>query len=165
MPEPDIWDPFSLTEKSQFNSPVPSPAHQIPFVTDNWITPCRFWFNYSKAGEVQKFAFLISYIFWMFCGNSLWTGRGLLEYTFRILSSSEVLTSLVAQRSRIHLQCRRHSLIPGSGRSPGEGNGNPLQCSYLGNAMDRGSWWATVHGVAKELDMTEQLSTHTCCAI
>ena len=38
---------------------------------------------------------------------------------------------------------------PGSGRSPGEGNGNPLQCSCLGNPMDRGAWWDTVHGVAK----------------
>ena len=42
--------------------------------------------------------------------------------------------------------------IPGSGRSPGEGNGNPLQYSCLENPMDRGAWWATVHGVA-ELDM------------
>ena len=40
-------------------------------------------------------------------------------------------------------------LIPGSGRSPGEGNGNPLQYSYLENPMDRGAWWATVHGVSK----------------
>ena len=39
--------------------------------------------------------------------------------------------------------------IPGSGRSPGEGNGNPLQCSYLENSTDRGTWQATVHGVAK----------------
>ena len=39
--------------------------------------------------------------------------------------------------------------IPGSGRSPGEGNGNPLQYSYLENPMDRGAWRATVHGVAK----------------
>ena len=37
--------------------------------------------------------------------------------------------------------------IPGSGRSPGEGNGNPLQYSCLRNPMDRGAWWATVHGV------------------
>ena len=40
-------------------------------------------------------------------------------------------------------------LIPGLGRSPGEGNGNPLQYSCLENPMDGGSWWATVHGVAK----------------
>ena len=39
--------------------------------------------------------------------------------------------------------------IPGLGRSPGEGNGNPLQYSCLENPMDGGTWWATVHGVAK----------------
>ena len=39
--------------------------------------------------------------------------------------------------------------IPGSGRSPGEGNGNMLQYSCLQNSMDRGVWWSTVHGVAK----------------
>ena len=39
--------------------------------------------------------------------------------------------------------------IPGSGRSPGEGNGNPLQYSCLENPMDRGAWWATVHAVSK----------------
>ena len=39
--------------------------------------------------------------------------------------------------------------IPGSGRSPGEGNGSPLQYSCLENPMDRGAWWATIHGVAK----------------
>ena len=39
--------------------------------------------------------------------------------------------------------------IPGSGRSPGEGNGNPLQYSCLGNARDRGAWWATVHGATE----------------
>ena len=46
------------------------------------------------------------------------------------------------------------SLIPGSGRSPGEGNGNPFQYSCLGNPMDRGDWWATVPGVTKESDTT-----------
>ena len=39
--------------------------------------------------------------------------------------------------------------IPGSGRSPGEGNSNPLQYSFLENSTDRGGWWATVHGVTK----------------
>ena len=46
--------------------------------------------------------------------------------------------------------------IPGSGRSPGGGNGNLLQYSCLENPMDRGAWWALVHGVT-ELDATEQL--------
>ena len=40
-------------------------------------------------------------------------------------------------------------LIPESGRSPGEGNGNPLQCSHLGNSLDSGAWWSTVHEVAE----------------
>ena len=43
------------------------------------------------------------------------------------------------------------SLIPGSGRSPGGGNGNPLQYSCLENPMERGAWWATIHGVVKSL--------------
>ena len=47
-------------------------------------------------------------------------------------------------------------LIPVSGRCPGEGNGYPLHHSCLQNSMDRGAWWAVVHGVTKELDMTEQ---------
>ena len=45
-------------------------------------------------------------------------------------------------------------LVPGSERSPGEGNGNSLQYSCLGNPMCRRAWQATVHGVAKESDMT-----------
>ena len=54
---------------------------------------------------------------------------------------------------------RAAGLIPGSGRSPGGGNGYPLQHSCLENSMDRGTWRATVQMVA-ESDMTEQLSIH-----
>ena len=48
------------------------------------------------------------------------------------------------------------SWTPGCGRSPGEGHGNPLQYSCLGNPLDRGAWWATVHGVAKESDINNK---------
>ena len=44
--------------------------------------------------------------------------------------------------------------VLGSGRSPGEGNGNPLQYSCLENPMEKGPWQATFHGLSKELDMT-----------
>ena len=49
--------------------------------------------------------------------------------------------------------------IPGLGGSPGEGNGNPLQYSCLENPMDKGAWWATVHGFT-ELDTTKRLNLH-----
>ena len=52
--------------------------------------------------------------------------------------------------------------IPGSGRPPGGGHGNPLQYSCLENSMNRGALWATVHGVAKSWT---QLSTHTHTAV
>ena len=49
--------------------------------------------------------------------------------------------------------------IPGSGKSPGEGNGNPLQCSFLENPRDRGAWWATVCGVAQSRTRLKRLSS------
>jgi len=52
--------------------------------------------------------------------------------------------------------------IPGSGRCPGEGNGNPLWYSCLENPMDRGAWWAAVHRVAKSWTRLKQLSPHAC---
>ena len=52
-------------------------------------------------------------------------------------------------------------IIPGSGRYPGVGNGNPLQYSCLENPMDRGAWQAIVDGIAKESDTTERMNTHT----
>ena len=59
-------------------------------------------------------------------------------------------------------------LIPGLGRSSGEENGSPLQYSCLKNPIDRGTWWATVHGVAKSWDTTDQLTlslSHSPCSL
>ena len=55
-------------------------------------------------------------------------------------------------------------LIPGSGKSPGVGYGNPLQYSCLENPMDRGTWWATVHGGCKESNRTE-VTLNACTTI
>ena len=76
------------------------------------------------------------------------------------VTSKTIRTSLVAQTVK-HLAYNAGDLgsIPGSGRSSGEGNGNPLQYSCLENPMDRGAWWATVHGVAKS---QTQLQNNTC---
>ena len=57
-----------------------------------------------------------------------------------------------------NLSAVREVSISGSGRSPGERNGNPCQYSCLENAVDRGAWRATVHGMAKKSDTTEQLT-------
>ena len=53
-------------------------------------------------------------------------------------------------------------LIPGSGRFPREGHGNPLQCSCLESPTDRGAWWETVYRVTKSRTGLKRLSTHTC---
>jgi len=55
--------------------------------------------------------------------------------------------------------------IPGSGRSPGEGNGNPLQYSCLENPMDGGAWWATVYGVAKSRTRLSDLTFTFLCQL
>ena len=52
-------------------------------------------------------------------------------------------------------------LIPGSGRSPGEGNGKPLQYSCLESPMDKGAWWATVHGVTKSWTRLSDFTLNT----
>ena len=57
---------------------------------------------------------------------------------------------------------RNAGSISGLGRSPGIGNGAPLQYSYLENSMGRGAWRATVHGAAKGSDTTERLITRKC---
>ena len=61
----------------------------------------------------------------------------------------EIWASLVIKNLPAVQEMQRQDTNPGLGKSPREGNGNPLQYSCLENAMDRGVWWATVHGVAK----------------
>ena len=83
------------------------------------------------------------------------------------LSSDVFRDSQVARRWSIRLPVqktrrRRRGFGPGSGRSPGGGQGSPLQYSCLESPIDRGAWQATVHRVAKSWTWLKQLSTHTC---
>jgi len=77
-----------------------------------------------------------------------------------LVSSQYVLIRILCQPNYLFFECgsdgkefacnaRNPSLIPGSGRFPGEGNGNPLQYSCLENSIEREAWWAIVYGVAK----------------
>ena len=72
--------------------------------------------------------------------------------------------SLVAQRVKASTcHAGEPGSIPGSGRSPGEGNGNPLQYFCLENSMDGRAWWATVHGVAKSRTRLSDFTLLTFC--
>ena len=68
--------------------------------------------------------------------------------------------SLLARAKNPPANAEDSSSIPGSGRSPEEGKGNPLQYSCLGNPVDRGTWQATVHGVSKALNASWQLNSN-----
>ena len=68
--------------------------------------------------------------------------------------------SLGLKLERVCLQCQRPCRIPGSGRSPGEGNGDPLQYLCQENPMYRGSWWPTVHGVTKSWKRLSDFTLH-----
>ena len=74
------------------------------------------------------------------------TFHGMVLSTVHCFCGGSVVKNLPAS-------ARDKGWIPGLGRSPREGNGNPLQYSCLGNPKDRGAWQATVHGVVKELDL------------
>ena len=69
-----------------------------------------------------------------------------IDFSWMKCFSGYCLLSISTIKSDIHYN---PGLIPGWGKSPGEGNGNPLQYSCLENSRDRGAWWATVHGVTK----------------
>ena len=79
-------------------------------------------------------------------------GLGKLNHTRNNIRTSSKESTCQSRR------CKSAGSIPGSGRSPGEGNGNPLQCSCLENSIGRGAWQATVHGASKN---RTQLSIHT----
>ena len=94
----------------------------------------------------------------VFCYQGSWT---LGERTEHSLFFKNTQVALVVKNPSANVgDLRDVDSIPGLGRSPEEGNGYPLGYSYLENPMDRGAWWATVHGVAKNWTRLKQLSVH-----
>ena len=61
----------------------------------------------------------------------------------------------VVKNSCANQETQEMPILPWVGKTPGGGNGNPLQCTCLENSMGKGAWWAAVHGVAKESNTTE----------
>ena len=83
------------------------------------------------------------------------------ELRTRINKYKPLIASLVAQMvKKSSCNTGDPGSIPGLGRSPGEGNGNPLQYSRLENPLDKGAWWATVHGVSKSPTRLRDLHFH-----
>ena len=96
----------------------------------------------------------------MQCSQNLWTSHGMLQSMGLQRVRHDWATELTGGSGVKNAPASAGGMcsIPGSGRSSGEGNGNPLQYSCLESPMDRGAWRATVHGVTKESDMTERLT-------
>ena len=96
-------------------------------------------------------------------GSAWWIPSGMVGRVplLNHLGTGEAWLVLVVKNPPVNAgDVRGVCLIAGLGRSPGGGNGNPLQYSCLENPKDRGTWWATVHGVARSWTRLKRLSTH-----
>ena len=136
------WDYFPLP---LYKSSWPSRIFRV--VLGTWIYPLP-WMptSWIKVPSCSTSICLSSIGFWV-ASNQIWV---LLELQHLLwLNGKEPACQAWDEDS-----------IPGSGRSPGEGNGNPLQYSCLGNPTDRGAWWAAIHGVAKSRTWLKQLNIH-----
>ena len=138
-----------------------SRAWKIPWVED--LVGCSLWGREeSDTTEGLHFHFSLSCI-----GEG--NGNPLQCYCLENLRDGGAWWAAVVSQSRTWLKRLSSSssskagdvgLIPGSGKSPEEENGNPLQYSCLKNPMDRGVWWATVHRAAKSQTLPKGLSMH-----
>jgi len=106
----------------------------------------------QELGRGEKETQFLSVIVTSYWG--VFTDPKVMKESFPSLLFLKLLREITLRGKESACQTGDTDLIPGWGRSPGGGNGNPLQYSCLENPMDRGAWWATVHGVTKELDMT-----------
>ena len=139
------WNNMQLCSKKRFLIPSQPllPSSRLPcymLAPQRWAVPWTGLWDSQVQGQVSE----KQEHFW---DSSLWADSDIFWslyliwlFPYRICGASLVAQSLPAMQE---------THVPGSGRSPGEGNGNPLQYSCLENSMDRGVWRATVHGVAK----------------
>ena len=97
------------------------------------------WLQTAAIKQISKYSEPLQFF---------WFPSAYKSYVYTILQSTKVLPRWISGKESI-CQARDTGSIPGLGRSAGEGNGNTLQYSCLGNPMDRGIWRATVHRVAK----------------
>ena len=120
----------------------------LPTMQETWVQSLG-WEDLLEKEMATHSSILVWKIPWTEEPDRLYSPWGRKE-----LDTTEQLPKwLSGQESACH--SANPGSIPGSGRSPGEGNCNPLQYSCLENPMDRGTWWATVHGGPNELDTTE----------
>ena len=89
-------------------------------------------------------------MFWLCINHFIW----------KILAPLGIPGGTRGKELEISRDIRDSSLIPGSGKSPGRGHGNPLQYSCLENPLDRGAWWSVVHGVTQSQTRLKGLSMH-----
>ena len=113
---------------------------------------CSYWYDESF---LPWWVFLFVCLFSEFCFIWWWRYFSQLKYIYWKLFQWDFPGGSDGKASAYN--AGDPGSIPGLGRSPGEGNGNPLQYSCLENPMDGGTWEATVHGVPKSQDTTERL--------
>jgi len=112
------------------------------------------WLSHSQQ---LLFQYILEIASWDIVTLSLITLYHIASQIWRGFLDGSVIKNLPAKAE----DSRDAGSIPGLGRYPGKGNGNPLQHSCLGNPMDRGAWQSTVHGVAKSWTWLSNEHTHT----
>ena len=130
----------------------PFPSHRAVLEIAIWTLELKFSFQLLYAAIARE-RHKEKPFQTMHSVSPAWSGC---HQSQRILLEKQMLRPLSQSCGLPRLPCKESAcsagdpgLIPGSGRSPGGGNSNPLQSSCLENSMDRGAWQATVHGVAK----------------
>ena len=121
-------------------------AHRISFVNGYSMFPV-VWVSYPTVTGV----FLSHVVLNILSRINMWISNTSVPLTWNYVLINELYKIKAGGSDGKESACNAgdQGSVPGSGRSPGEGNGNPLQYSCLENSMDRGAWQATVHGVAK----------------